>query len=263
MRKVDLCVVTHNSLSDLRKFLEILNSDSENRPWKLYIADNGSTDGTVEWLKDNFKKYNIEHVDYNKNVGYSEACNALASYGSSDYLALCNADIWMLSSDVAGMIRSFEETGAAILGPKQRDEKGKVTHGGIFGTNTRPKFRGWQQFDPADEFHRDRVEAVTVSGSAYFVRRSVWEELTNDKEYRKIVPDAVGAFLPTYHYFEETFCSYLARHRGHKLMYDGTVSIGHKWHGSHEKGSRLDTEVVHESRAYFRTACDHLGIAHD
>lgn len=264
MSKIDLCVVTHNSLTDLQFLVSTLESDIEEfgQYWNLYIADNGSTDGTVGWLK-SIDKPHIKAVDYNENVGYSAACNKLATYGDSEFLALCNADIWLTGSDVKGILDTYAETNADIVGPKQRNRQGKITHGGIFGSNTRPQFRGWQVYDPDDKLFRDRRDAITVSGSAYFVRRSVWDALTNDPEYRKMVPDAVGAFLPTFFYYEETFSSYFSRHRGYKLIYDGTVSIGHDWHASHPQGDYLDTVEVHKSRAMFRSACDFLGIERD
>lgn len=262
---IDLCVVTHNSLDDLKRFLISLHSDWEPFVWQLYIADNGSTDGTVEWLKENSQEYDIAGLMFNENVGYSAACNALSVIGESEHLALCNADIWLQTADAKAMMRSFAETGADILGPKQRDEKGLIRHGGIFGTNTAPKFRGWAQPDPDDKLYRDRLDAVTVSGSAYFVKRDVWNSLTDDIEYRKLVPDAVGAFLPTPMYYEETWCSYFARHRGYKVMYDGSVSIGHTWHSTLSKpeNKHYDNEVVHKSRAMFRTACDYMKIERD
>lgn len=262
---MDICVVTHNSLDDLKRFLEVLHSDWKPFVWQLYIADNGSTDGTVEWLNENSQEYDIQGIMFNENVGYSMACNHLATIGDSPIIALCNADIWLQTADAEAMLQSFAETGADILGPKQRDEKGLIRHGGIFGTNERPKFRGWAEYDPSDVAYRDRVEAVTVSGSAYFIKRSVWNSLTDDAEYRKLVPEAVGAFLPTPMFYEETWCSYFARHRGYKVMYDGSVSIGHTWHstlGKAENRANRD-KWVQESRAMFRTACDFHGIERD
>ena len=263
MTKVDICVVTHNSLNDIQKLLNILHSDNDGKSWELFIQDNGSTDGTKEWLMDNSVNMNISYLSVGSNDGYAVACNNLAAMGSSPFIALCNADIWLQTSDIHGMINSFHETGADILGPKQRDKQGRITHGGIFGTNTKPKFRGWKERDTKDILYRDRVDAVTVSGAAYFIRRDTWDDLTYNSQYQNLYPGASGAFLPTEFYYEETWCSYFARHLGYRVMYDGSVSIGHQWHNSHEVGDYLDTRVVHESQALFRKTCDAMGIEHD
>lgn len=261
---IDVCVTTYNGKEQLKKFLDTLYSDYEPGVFTLYISDNGSKDGTAEYVA-SIEAPSLGAKFMNHNIGYAGACNKMAAAGTSEFIALHNDDTWMTTSDVKAMESSFAETDADILGPKQRDENGKVRHGGIFGSNTRPRFRGWGQDDVNDSLFRDRVDAVTVSGSAYYIRRSTWNALTNDVEYRKLVPDAEGAFLPTHLYYEETFCSYLANHRGYKVMYDGSVSIGHTWHKTigRPENSYVDSKTVRESRTQFRTACDFLGIPHD
>ena len=235
---IDLCVINYNTRPLLERFLNVLHSDvdSVNRAWNLRIADNDSGDDSVEWLMSNYSSYFISDVYLNPNIGYSAACNQLASFGSSDVIALLNADTWMTSKDISDIDLIFQNNpDIHILGPKQRDENGFITHAGIVGTNVQPKHRGWREYDPNDVLFKDRIECVTVSGSAYFVRRSVWNAMTNNPKYRELYPDAVGAFLPTPHYYEETWCSYFARHLGYNVVYDGSVSVGHSWHASSPK----------------------------
>lgn len=262
---IDLCIVNYNTRDLLKRLLDCLHSDLDydNRCWVLNISDNGSTDQSHDWIMQNGLTYEISRYFQNQNVGYSAACNNMANNSTSDIIGLLNSDVWMSSSDVKGIQDIFDNNpDIHILGPKQRDENGFITHAGIIGTNLAPKHRGWREHDPKDEFYRDRINCVTVSGSAYFIRRSVWDALTNDPEYRKIAPNAVGAFLPTPHYYEETWCSYFARHRGYNVVYDGSVSIGHSWHKSSEVGGHADKHFS-TSREIFRNACDTIGIERD
>lgn len=260
---IDLCVVNYNSIKYLWRLWNTLVPNMSDRvSFHMYVADNGSTDGSVDLLKQAEKPPFVDEILFNENIGYAAACNQLAALGDSEYIGLLNADVWMTQQDLDGITRTFEETGADIIGPKQRDENGTIRHAGIFGSNTAPKHRGWRMPDPEDKLFRDRVEAVTVSGSAYFVRRSVWEALTNDPEYKAMYPDAIGAFLPTPHYYEETWCSYFARHRGYTVLYDGTVSMGHTWHASSPVRGGRDN-LWHISQKMFRDACDAIGIERD
>ena len=262
---IDLCIVNYNTRHLLNRFLDCLHNDLHlvEKQWNLYIADNNSSDDSQEWLKLNNNRYHIDDVRFNDNIGYSAACNQLASMGSSEVICLLNADVWMDSYSVNAAMNSFyENTVIDILGPKQRDENGFITHAGIIGSNTAPKHRGWKEHDPNDILYRDIVECVTVSGSAYFIRRDVRDSLTNDKQYRQMYPHATGAFLPTPHYYEETWCSYFARHRGYKVFYDGSISIGHSWHKSSSVGSEADSKFP-VSRDIFRKACDFIGIERD
>jgi GT2 family glycosyltransferase len=270
---IDLCVVNYNTRKELQRFLDTLHSDliSPNgaleKKWNLYITDNDSTDDFIPWMRQNDEKYLIDRLSLKENVGYSSAINYMASRTSSDIIGVLNGDVWMTSSDVSKIQQIFDENkDIHILGPKQRDEDGFITHAGIIGTNTHPRHRGWREQDIDDTLYKDRIECVTVSGSAYFVRREVWEALTNNQKYREIYPDAVGAFLPTPHYYEETWCSYFARHLGYNVVYDGSVSIGHSWHASTPKpgqGVSHADSYFPISREIFRKACDHIGIERD
>lgn len=269
---IDLCIVNYNTRSMLNRLLDRLHCDIDTVPvsWKLHVSDNGSSDDSWEWLERvaiNESKYFLTSAWKNENIGYSAACNLMAQKGESDIIGLLNADVWMTSSDVAKIQAIFDQNpDIHILGPKQRDEEGRITHAGIIGTNTAPKHRGWREKDPQDILYRDRIPCVTVSGSAYFVRRTVWEAMTNNEKYREMYPDAIGAFLPTPHYYEETWCSYFARHLGYNVVYDGSVSIGHSWHASSPKpgeGYSHADALFQTSRAIFRKACDYIGIERD
>lgn len=274
---IDLCVVSYNTKEKLQRLIDTLASDYDSSIFSLYILDNNSTDSTKEYIRDYINRlgWHGEIIDSNFNYGYSFACNLLASRGSGNVVGLLNADVWMRSRDVSNIEKRIYELDADIYGPKQRDEYGNITHAGIFGTNTTPQHRGWKLADPGDILFRDSLDAVTVSGSAYFVKRSVWENLTYDPEYisllghlvgKKSIPlwsvAADGAFLPTPHYYEETWCSYYARHRGYSVVYDGTVSIGHSWHASSEVGGEPDSKFK-ISQSIFRESCDFMGIEHD
>jgi GT2 family glycosyltransferase len=268
--RIDLCIVHYNTTGLLERLLNTLHGDLEsfdNRVWTLSIADNDSQDNFIEWFRDNSMKYKIDNLHLNRNIGYSAACNDMAANTKSDIIGLLNGDVWLSNNDVLNIVKIFDENpDIHILGPKQRDENGYITHAGIIGSNTKPKHRGWRDYDPEDKLYRDRINCVTISGSAYFVRRNVWESLLNNPGYKKQFPHAKGAFLPTPHYYEETFCSYHARHLGYNVVYDGTVSIGHSWHASSPKPGEGYSEADRMfafSRKIFRQACDNLGIEHD
>jgi hypothetical protein len=157
-----------------------------------------------------------------------------------------------------------EDREIGIVGPKQRDEKNFITSAGVVGVPTAPKLRGWKEHDPTDHLYKDRIDCMSVSGSAYFIRRTAWQELTDCPFYREFLgilgyTGAMGAFLPTPHYYEETFCSYHARAHEWRVVYDGSVSIGHTWHASSQIGGAMDQQMQ-RSKSIFRHACAKHGI---
>lgn len=266
--QVDLLVVNYNTKDKLERLLKTLNdtSGSNRIPWKLYVADNGSSDGTYEMLRKNADKYRIESIFRNPNIGYSAAINSMAAVSRSDILCAVNADTWFTNNHVNQAIETFKyHKNQAIMGPKQIDERGLIRHGGIFweGDKSKPPYhRGWSEFDGYDQAYKDRHQCWTVSGSIYYVRRSVWDEMTNHSGYRSLHPRAQGAFLETFMYFEETFTSVFAEHLGYEVWYDGTIeTAGHSWHASNNPGDNV--HHFHKSKEIYRRTCDALGIHHE
>jgi GT2 family glycosyltransferase len=203
----------------------------------------------------------VSVLNLTTNVGYAGACNAAATIGDCEVIALFNADTELRPGVVDRCYELLMQNADwGVVGPKQVSLEGKITHGGIFGTLDAPKHRGWHEQDRGQ--YRDVEEAVTVAGSAYFIKRTVWDELTACPLYQDVAPHAAGAFLPTKHYYEETFASYHAQAHGHKVVYVGDTSMIHAWHKASPVGGASDQQMP-ESRRYFRLACDHHDIAHD
>lgn len=263
---VDLCIVNFNTGPLLRRLLKTLmvNGSLLSEHYNLFVSDNASHDGSIDMLRNMLEDVqNSVTIIENKNIGYARACNQLAAMGSGEIIGLLNADVWFTEQDILTIEKRFLNTPeVAVLGPKQRNERGLIVHAGITGEERSPKHRGWMSGDPQDVRYKDFAEMVTVSGSAYFIRRSVWEDLTNCPTYQRIAPNAEGAFLPTPHYFEETWCSYHARKHGYRVFYDGSISIGHTWHASSSVGSAVDANFP-ASKEIFVAACKAHKIPHD
>lgn len=184
-------------------------------------------------------------------LSYSQAIHLGVKQGSAPIVCALNADVECKGSQ-RPVLDLFEDPEVAVVGPLQVDARGFIRHGGIFGTNEAPLHRGFgdpiSKWDPPRAPLRRTEDAITVSGSVYYARRSVWDEL--------------GGFLDTPHYFEETWFSYLVRHRGHRVLYTGEVEWLHHWNSA-PASDREKGEWFAESQAIFRAACAAEGIACD
>lgn len=276
---IDLCVINYKTPLAINKFFQTLKPGYDTSLCKLYIMDNHSEDDSLTVIGREMSSGLFEggFSPSEFNFGYAYGANYLALQGEGNIIGILNADVWLTCKDVALIEDHMMRENIDILGPKQRDESGNITHGGIFGSNSQPTMRGWHESDPSDTKYRDVVDAVTVSGAAYFIKRDVWEFMTSHPDYLKVLemliedediprwraPERIrGAFLPTAHYYEETWCSYFARHLGFRIVYDGRISIGHSWHASSPVGGAADMKF-RESKYIFNKACDFLGIEHD
>lgn len=206
----------------------------------------------------------VAYMQHKDNVGYAFACNE--SFGATDgehrTIAFFNADT-KLRSGVLGVLdnalHANEDWG--VVGPRQIDDYARITSAGVFGTEAAPELRGWQQHDQG-QFNDIRDDAVSVSGSAYFVKRTAWEDLTECTVYSDFAESPGGAFLPTKHYYEETWCSYHARAHGWKVAYYGEVYMTHLWHQASPVGG-IGEQAMPQSQQFFREMCQAHNIPHD
>ena len=57
----------------------------------VYVADNGSTDGSAEWIEENFSEVKLLRLD--KNHGFAGGYNLAISQLDAEYFILLNSDI--------------------------------------------------------------------------------------------------------------------------------------------------------------------------
>lgn len=265
-RGIDMVVCNYRTAQDLLGFLRSYIDSDITVPNTLTVVNvcPGSDDvGVVHQMAAEMSMLYMEH---DENVGYARACNRASYPADREVIAFFNADTELRP----GVVEScydllMHDPQVAVVGPRQVNERGQITHGGIFGTMEKPDFAGrWLAKDDV-AFHGIQ-DCVTVAGSAYFVRRRAWDELATCRAFTEC-PDVwerepEGAFLPTQHYYEETYLSYHAQIHGYKVVYNGEVSMVHKWHRASPVGS-VEGGVLEESRRLFRSACDFHGIPHD
>ena len=111
---LDVCTVTYNNINYTRLFLHSLYKNTS-VPLKLYVYDNGSDDGTVEFLKD------LENSDPNVHVYYSDCNEGWAKgliwgigQGNNPYVLFANNDILLPENWFQIMSNHFTEDVGAV-----------------------------------------------------------------------------------------------------------------------------------------------------
>lgn len=261
---VDVVMVNYRTADDAAAFLDSY-VESRIGESSLWVANVDPTERDADVVELALINMTGDHglVTWEDNVGYARACNDAALYGNREILGFFNADTKLAIGLLREVVAQFAANPMwAIIGPRQYDDNNLITHGGIFGTNAKPSFDDrWKQYDHG-QFNDIRDDAISVSGSAYFIRRAVWNMLAGCPLFQQVAPNADGAFLPTPHYYEETWCSYHARAHGWKVVYLGTVGMLHRWHRASPVGGYAE-RIMPMSQQMFRAACDLHDIAHD
>ena len=91
MIDVHLCMVTWDRLSYTKQALKSLMKQ-KNKDWKLTIVDNGSLDGTVDYLK-TLKDERIDIVLWEENKGLSTATDYVFGRATTKYIGRVDNDI--------------------------------------------------------------------------------------------------------------------------------------------------------------------------
>jgi GT2 family glycosyltransferase len=91
MVKTAVVILNWNGIGWLEKFLRqtvMLTADSNTI---VYVADNGSTDGSVEWISRNSPDVRI--ISLKKNHGFADGYNLALGQIEAEYYVLLNSDI--------------------------------------------------------------------------------------------------------------------------------------------------------------------------
>ena len=91
MTKTAIVILNWNGLKFLKKFLGIVLEYSSLPDTKIYIADNNSDDGSVEWVEGKYKEVEVIKLDY--NYGYAEGYKKALQKIEATYYILLNSDI--------------------------------------------------------------------------------------------------------------------------------------------------------------------------
>jgi len=101
---VDIIIPHFNGLALLQDCLDSL-ARQKNVYSRIIVVDNGSTDGSVEWLG---KQTEIIKIFQGHNTGFAAAVNAGIRYGSASFVFLLNNDTTLEQDTIAPNGFKFE-----------------------------------------------------------------------------------------------------------------------------------------------------------
>jgi N-acetylglucosaminyl-diphospho-decaprenol L-rhamnosyltransferase len=219
MAAVSVVVVTYNALPLLEKSLESV------RGYETIVVDHGSTDGTVDFVRDRFPDARVIEQD---NLGFGAGNNTGMRAASGDYFLLLNADAWVLRDAVERLVGFAEaHPEAALVGPKllnpdgtlQRSVRGfpsvwRIATEYLFLRKLAPRSRLLNAFYGAGFDHESVREAEFLGGACLLVRREAFE--------------AVGGFDEDFFMMsEEVDWCYRFRQAGWKVLFYPGAEVVH------------------------------------
>lgn len=90
--KLSIIIVNYNVKYFLEQCLNSILDSNIAFSYEVFIIDNNSTDGSIEYLKEKFQKENIFFVENKTNPGFAKANNQAILLAKGEYILLLNPD---------------------------------------------------------------------------------------------------------------------------------------------------------------------------
>ena len=261
MTELSICILTLNSVEYIRKCLKSIQQFPPDGGYEILVADNGSNDGTVTMLQDEYPAVKI--ILNKENLGFTKPNNQMLRQAKGNFLLLLNPDT-LLTEDCFNpqldFLKANPDVGISI--PKvlnadgsfqKQSRRGEATPIEVIGYFFKlgklfPKNKPLNGYLVSWLPENEVAEVKAVSGSCMFIRRETWEQ--------------VGDFDERFFAYQEDsdYCR-RARQKGWKIKY---VPISHIIHYGGEGGSKAQPikSIYQWHRSYFLYYRKHFAKGH-
>lgn len=182
MKKIAVVILNWNGAKLLEQFLPSVVAYSEEA--KIYVADNASTDNSIEIIQSKFPQITI--IKNEGNYGFAKGYNVALQQVEEDYYALVNSDIEVTENWLTPILSIFDnEAEIGIIQPKILDYKNKAyfeyagAAGGYIDQFGYPYCRG-RIFDTIEKDlgqYNDHSNIFWASGACLFIRKDIYRKL--------------------------------------------------------------------------------------
>jgi GT2 family glycosyltransferase len=188
---------------------------------EIYVADNASTDDSVEFLKLHFPDVKI--IQNQTNGGYAKGYNDALQHIEADIFCLLNSDVEVTENWLSPIIEEFKSRpNTAIIQPKILDYKKKSyfeyagAAGGFIDKYGYPFCRGriFNTIEKDEGQYNDTTSIFWASGACLFIRKSTFDTLNGfDESY--------------FAHFEEIDLCWRSFNHGFTTKYIGASTVYH------------------------------------
>ena len=218
--KTAIVILNWNGKQLLEQFLpSVVNFSSQEA--EVYVADNASTDDSIQFIKQNYP--NVKIVQNTINGGYAKGYNDALQHIDADIYCLVNSDIEVTKNWLTSILTTFKTApNTAIIQPKILDFKNKSKFeyagagGGFIDLYGYPYCRGriFNHLETDNGQFNDIADIFWASGACLFIRSKVYHQLGGfDEDY--------------FAHQEEIDLCWRAKNKGFDIKYVGTSTVYH------------------------------------
>lgn len=183
--KLAVIILNWNGRKLLEKFLPTADRFTRCEGVRLIVADNGSTDDSIEWIEKNMPEVGL--IKFSENYGFAEGYNRAIEETDAKYVVLLNSDVEVTEGWYQPMLRFMEDNpkaGACQPKIKSYADRTKFEYagaaGGLLDRLGYPYCRG-RVFEDLEtdngQYDSDPAEVAWASGACLMVRRKAYMEV--------------------------------------------------------------------------------------
>lgn len=176
-----IIILAHNQLEYTKKCIDSILTHTQ-KPFELIIVDNGSTDGTADYLESELARLipedRLRVIKNNENLGFAKGNNQGIAASQADYVILMNNDVVVTPGWLSKMVTCAEKNPRiGIVGPKSNYVSGpQLVENVSYDTKD---LKGLEKY--ADGFAEHNSGKVTpcwrVVGFCMLIKRAVIDKI--------------------------------------------------------------------------------------
>lgn len=232
--RVAVVILNWNGKKFLEQFLPLVVAHTANDA-DIYVADNASTDNSIDYLKKDFPK--VKLVQNPMNGGFAVGYNTSLAQIKADYYVLLNSDVEVTPDWIKGPIEMLDKNSdvmavqpkiKAFFEPQSFEYAGAA--GGFLDVYGYPFCRGriFDTIEKDEGQYNQPSEIFWASGACLFIRSSAFHEMGGFDE-------------DLFSHQEEIDLCWRMKLKGHKIMYCPTSEVLHYGGGSLPKSNPFKT----------------------
>ena len=231
LRKIAIVILNWNGAKLFPDFLPSIIEHSLEENIEVIVADNGSTDNSLQVLREKFPEVAI--LDLKKNYGFAKGYNVALEQIEADYYVLVNSDVTVTENWIVPCVKHFEnnpEVAAVqpkVLSYNKPDEfEYAGAAGGFIDKYGYPFCRGriLNQVEKDNKQYETPDEIFWATGACMFVKADAFKM-------------AGGLDADFWAHMEEIDLCWRLKNQGYKIVYEPESVIYHLGGGSLEYGN--------------------------
>ncbi len=183
MYRIAIVILNWNGQEFLERFLPGVVRHSSSPGMKIIVADNGSSDDSLEFIRNKFKK--IEIIELDKNYGFAGGYNKAFERINSEYYILLNSDVAVSENWIEPIIKKMDDdpvVAAAMPKIISYHDRSKFEYagaaGGFIDKWGYPFCRGriLNNIEPDNNQYNDSIEIFWASGACLFIKSKIFHD---------------------------------------------------------------------------------------